>query len=70
MQQTTTAKLAAFFQKFQKTVQTLRVNETRVTSINTFFDNHFALKSEKEAKNDERTLFWEYTQILDLAVNP
>ena len=34
-----------------------RVNETKVTSRNTFIDNLFPLKSEKEAKMDEATLF-------------
>ena len=35
----------------------LRVNETKVTSKNVFIVNLFALKSEKEPKNKERTLF-------------
>ena len=56
-QQTSTAKLAAFFQKFKKTVRAQRVNETKVTSRNAFIDNFFALESEKESKDDERTLF-------------
>ena len=47
-QQTSTAKLAATFQNFQKTVRTLRVNEIKVTSRNAFIDNVFALESEKE----------------------
>ena len=51
-------------------MRTLRVNETKVTSRNTFIDNFFALKSEEERKNDERTFFSDYPQILDLAVNP
>ena len=69
-QQTSTAKLAAFFQKFKKIVRTLRVNETKVTSINNFIDNLFTIKSKKESKNDRRALFRDYLRILDLDVNP
>ena len=47
VQQTSTAKLAAFFQKLKKAVRALRVNESKVTSRNTFIDNLFALESEK-----------------------
>ena len=35
----------------------LRVNETKVTSKNVFIVNLFALKSDKEPKNQERTFF-------------
>ena len=69
-QQTSTPKLAAFFQKFWKILRALRVNETKVTSRNAFIDNLLALESEKGSKNDERTLFWDYPRIFDLAVNP
>ena len=48
----------------------LRVNETKVTSGNTFIGNLFALENDKESENDERTLFRDYSWILDLAVNP
>ena len=51
-------------------MRALRVNETKVTLRNAFIDNIFALESEKESKNDERNLFGDYPQILDLAVNP
>ena len=56
-QQTSTAKLTAFFQKFLKIVPALRVNEAKVTWRNAFIDNRFALESEKESKNDKKTLF-------------
>ena len=46
------------------------INEIKVTSTNIFIDNLFALESEKESKNDERTLFWDYPRIFDLSVNP
>ena len=65
-QQIITAKLAVFFQKFWKTVHTLRVNETKVT----FTDNIFALESEKESKTYQMILFEEYSWILVLAVYP
>ena len=47
-QDISTGKLASFFPKFKKTPSLLRVKETNVTSRNTFIDNHFALKSQKE----------------------
>ena len=51
-------------------MRALRVNETKVTLRNAFIDNIFALESEKQSKNDERTLFGDYPKILDLSVNP
>ena len=51
-------------------MHTLKVNESKVTLRNTFIVNLFALKSEKESKNEERTLFWDFSQILDLSLNP
>ena len=55
---------------FFKTLRALRINETKVTSKNAFIDNLFALESEKESKNDERTLFPDCPRILDLSVSP
>ena len=69
-QQTSVAKMPAFFQKFKKTVRALRVDETKVTSRNTFFVNVFALRSDKESKNNERTLFQDCPWSLDLSHNP
>ena len=64
VQQTSPAKLPAFFQKFEKTWRALGVCETKVTSRNAFTVNLFALKSEKKkkkkkkkSKNDEMTFF-------------
>ena len=68
MQQTSAAKLAAFFEKFLKKVPTLRVNKTKVTLRDTFTSNLFALESKKESKNDERTPFRDCLRILDLSV--
>ena len=48
MQQTSTVKVPAIFQKVLKTVRTLRVNETKLTSGNAFISNIFALKSKKK----------------------
>ena len=39
-----TVKLPAFFQKFKKTVDTLRVNDTKLTSKNVFII-HLVLRS-------------------------
>ena len=55
--ESSTGKLAAFFQKLKKTVPSLRVNEIKVTSRNTFIDNIFPLESKKESKDDKRSLF-------------
>ena len=60
--------MATFLQKFLKIVRVLRVNETKVTSRNALIDNHFTLKSNKETKIDERTLFSDFSWILDLPV--
>ena len=38
-------------------MRAVRVNETKFISRNAFIDNLFPLKSEKEAKRDEATLF-------------
>ena len=67
--QTGTAKFAALFQKFQKTVRVLRFNKIKVTSRSVFIDNVFALETDKEGKNDERPLFSDYLWILEQAVN-
>ena len=47
-EQTSTAKFAAIFQNFLKTVRALRVDETKVTPRIFFIDNIFALKNEKK----------------------
>ena len=70
MQQTSTAKLAAFLKIFQKTVRVVRVNETKPPSRNAFLVDLFALESQKGSRNDERTLFWDSSRSLDLSLNP
>ena len=50
-------------------MRTLRVNETTVTSKNGFTDNIFAFESQKETENDKTSLFWDYSQIIDLDVS-
>ena len=47
-QQTSTAKLPAFFSKVSKRLHNLRVNETKVTSRKAVIVNLFALGSEKK----------------------
>ena len=68
-QQTSTGKLSAFSQKFKKTVCPLEVNQTKVTSINTFIGNIFTLQTEKTSKNDKRTVFLDCSRILDCCFN-
>ena len=53
-------------------MRTLNINGTKVTLRNTFIENLFALESEseKESKNDKRTLFPDCQPIVDLSVNP
>ena len=48
----------------------LRVNGTKVTLRNAFIDNPFALESDKDSKNEERTLFPGCPGIADLSGNP
>ena len=57
MQQTSTAKLMAFFQRFQIHVWAQRVNETKITSENTFNGNHFRTKCNHESSNKEKPYF-------------
>ena len=45
------------------------VNETKVTSTNTFVVNLFAFESNTESKNDKTTLFPDFPRILDQPVN-
>ena len=53
----------------KQTVRDLRVNETKLTSRNTFIVILFALESKKVSKNEKSTLFWDYPRSLDLSVN-
>ena len=64
------AKLPSLFQKFYKTMRSLRVNETKLTLRNAFILDLFALRGEKESKYNEWTLFWGSLQKFDLSVNP
>ena len=45
--------MATFFEKVQKRVRILKVNETLITSRNTFIDNRFAFESKKTHKLTE-----------------
>ena len=51
-------------------MRTLRVNENKNSSRNAFVVNIVALESEKNSKNEERTLLRDHPRILDLSVNP
>ena len=57
VQDTSTTKLPAFFEKILKTVRAQKINETKLTLKNVFIDNVFTVKSEKESRNGKRTLF-------------
>ena len=63
-EQTSTAKFAAFFHIFFKTVRALRVNSFKVTLRKNFIDNVFSLESKNQSKNDKKIL-----RFVDLAVN-
>ena len=69
LQQTSTAKLPGFFQKFLKTVLALRVNETKLISRNASMINLFKLESKEELKNDERNLFSDSPRSFDPTLN-
>ena len=51
-------------------MRALRVYKTKVALRNTFIVNLFSLGSEKESKNDEKTIFWDILQSLELSLNP
>ena len=69
-QQSSTAKLPGFFQKFKNSVRALRDNQFKVTLRKTFLFNASELGSEKESKNDEKALFQDFQWCLDLSLNP
>ena len=69
VQQTSTAELPPFLQRFLKTVRASRANETKFISINAFIGNLFALGTEEVSKNEIRNFFGGFSKILDLSVN-
>ena len=68
-QQTSTAKLTAFFQKFYKTVGAVRLNEIKITLGNAFNVALFVFGVDNESEYDEGTLFWVSLQSLALSFN-
>ena len=56
------------FQKLKKTVDALRVNDTKLTSKNVFVI-YLVLRSQKKSKNDKRTLFWDSPRSFELSLN-
>ena len=58
------------FQPFFGLRVTERVDETKPPSRNAFLVNLFAGESQKEFRNDERTLFWDSSRSADLSLNP
>ena len=49
-------------------MRVLRVNETKPPSRNAFIVDLFALESQKGSRNDERTLFSDFSRSLDLSL--
>ena len=70
MQQTSTVKLTAFFEKFQTEEHVLRVNKTKSSDENTLNGNHFGTEDNHESSNNEKTLFWVFLQICKPCFNP
>ena len=56
-QQTITAKLPAFFQRFQTEKQVVKVNKSKITGENTFDGDHFATVANYDSNNGEENLF-------------
>ena len=56
-QQTSTAKMIAFFIRVLKTVNALRVNEAKLTSRNAFISNLFALEKGEKIKEGPKNSF-------------
>ena len=50
-------------------MRALRVNETKITSQNTFNGDDFGTESNHESNKDEKTLFWVLLQICDQCFN-
>ena len=70
MQQTSTAKLLAFFLRFQFKEQVLRVNKSKITGENTFNGDHFGVEGNHGSSKGEKILFWVFLQICDQCFNP
>ena len=63
------SKVGCIFQKFEKTVRALRVNETKPTYINAFIVDLFAIESGKKNRLDEITFFWDSPRSFELPLN-
>ena len=57
MQQTSTAKLLAFFLRFQTEESVLRVNESEITGENTFNGDFFEIEDNYESSKDRKAWF-------------
>ena len=57
MQQTSTAKLLAFFLRFQTEESVLRVNESEITGENTFNGDLFEIEDNHESSKDRKAWF-------------
>ena len=69
-QQTSTAKLPAFFLRFQTKERILRVNKSKITCENTFNGDHFEIEGNHGSSKDEKLLFWVFLQTCDQCFNP
>ena len=69
-QQTSAAKLPAFFQRFQTKEHVLSINKTKSSGENAFHGYHFETEGNHESSNDKKTLFWIFLQICDPCFNP
>ena len=70
MQQTSTAKLPAFFQSFQTEERVLSVNKTKSTGKNAFNGDHLGPEGNHESANEEKSFFRVFLQICNPCFNP
>ena len=67
-QQTSTAKLPAFFRRFHTEKHVLWVNKTKSAGENAFNGDHLGTEGNHESSNDKKNLFWVFLLIVTLAL--
>ena len=68
-QQTSTAKLPAFFRRFHTEERVLWVNKTKSAAENAFNRDHLETGGNPESSNDKKNLFWVFLLICDPCFN-
>ena len=68
-EQTSTAKLSAFFSGFQTTEQIVSANKNKIPCENTFNGNHFGIEDKNGSSKEEKKLLQVFLQNYDECFN-